>query len=168
MKLCTSRAISGLLCASTAIVLGILIIPGCGASSASPNYTKIWGRVTYNSQPLPDGIVIFWPADPGRDNWGAGHISKNGNYVLSASQTETALEPGLYNISIKPPVPLPVGLRGSRFKIDERDPMKDTEAQASSSTPKFPLPKKFTDPKTSGLAVRIDSRPQRVDLDLRD
>src|SRR5262245_35499140 len=98
MKLCTSRAVSGLVCASTAIVLLILVIPGCGVSSASPNYTKIWGRVTYNGQPLPDGVILFQPVDQKNNNWGAGRIGKGGNYTLSAYQTATPFEPGMYTI----------------------------------------------------------------------
>jgi hypothetical protein len=151
-----------------ALVVGILAVNGCGISSASPNPTKIWGRVTYNGQPLPECVVLFVPAGSNKtNNWAAGHVYQGGNYKLSAYQSDSGLEPGRYTIFFKAPPPRYVGTRRSRA-LDEADSKPQAEAQAPPPAPAFPLPEKFTKPETSGLTVRLDGWPQQIDLDLKD
>jgi hypothetical protein len=149
-------------------MLSALVIPGCGVSSASPNRTQFWGRVTYNGQPLSDGAVIFMPAERNKSNWGAGHIDTAGRFSLSAYQTDSVLEPGRYNIFFRPPGPKFGVTKAKRSEDEETGSKQAGEPQAVSATPGFALPDRFTNPTTSGLVITVDGRPQRIDLDLKD
>jgi hypothetical protein len=147
----------------------ILGIPGCGVSSASSNPIVLWGRVTYNGKPVEDGAVIFMPADRGKSVWGAGHINPDGRFSLSAYLKDTPLEPGRYDIFFRPPGPKLVRSPRRADRTEEEQELKNAEVTQPELAPSgFPIPERFTDQKTSGLSLRFDGRPQRIDLDLRD
>jgi hypothetical protein len=149
----------------------MLAVPGCGVSSASSNYVKIWGHVTYNGRPVSNATIVFISTDQREMNWGSGHIGKTGNYAISAYQGGVTLPPGPYNIFIRNTPQNreregEVEKRG-RFSVveDEVKPQPNTQTLPGQDVN---VPARFNLPSTSGLVVRLDGQPQRVDIDLGD
>jgi hypothetical protein len=167
MKPCISRPLTGLLATSLAVILGTLVVPGCGVSLANSNYVKIWGHVTYNGRPVSNGTIVFISTDQREMNWGSGHIGMNGNYTIAAYQGGVALPPGPYNIFIRN---APQNRererepeRRGRFSLDE-DQVKPQQNTQPATSNAVILPDRFNRPDTSGLVVRLDGQPQRVDV----
>jgi len=145
-----------------AIVAAALVAPGCGGSSASSSSVQVWGRVTYNGKPVQYGALVFQPAATNRSNWGVGMISEEGKYSLVASEKDVGLEPGRFQIFIRPPSPhdkLKHGRSGEEEESDER---------AIVIALLYPVPKRFFSRETSGMWVDLEKEPTRVDIDLRD
>ncbi len=144
-----------------AIIAAALVAPGCGGSPASSSSVQVWGRVTYNGKPVGYGDIIFRPAPTNKSNWGVGMISEDGKYSLPADVNGVVLEPGRFEIFIKPPSPHEMRKHGvlSEEESDER-------AIAIAAT--YPVPKRFFASETSGLWVDLEREPTRVDIDLRD
>jgi len=124
--------------------------------------------VTHNGQPLKDGAIIFMPGERNKSNWGAGRIDPAGRFSLSASQVDTVLESGQYTIFFRPPAPGFEVTKARPLPSEGADSKPAAEVQPVPAAPAFPLPERFMSPKTSGLVVTLDGRPQRIDLDLKD
>jgi hypothetical protein len=152
-------------------MLGTIALPGCGVSSANSSYVKIWGHVTYNGRPVSNGTIVFISTDQRDMNWGSGHIGKNGNYTIAAVQGGVALPPGPYNIFIRNSPQNRDregdGERRGRFSVVD-DHVKPQPNSQTLPSQEVILPERFNLPNTSGLEVRLDGQPQRVDIDLVD
>jgi hypothetical protein len=139
--------------AATVVTTAMLYNFGYVSFRERPGFTHVWGHVSYNGKPLPGCAIFFEPADPSKAHWGIGRLSDSGLYFLTAYQLDTILEPGRYTIFIRPLSPYDRGRVG---------------ADSNVSNSPLPLPKRFTDSKTSGLLVNIDGEPQRIEIHLTD
>src|SRR6185437_7840210 len=113
--------------------------------------TSISGKVTYNGKPLPGGSILF----EGKDGVISAPITKDGNYTVAG-----VLKPGEYKVAIdtKPAAPLP----GDKIGVGAKTPATPKEA------PKLvAIPPKYSNPKTSSLAVTIVEGKQVHDLNLQ-
>lgn len=99
-----SRA-AGILVPVVALGLGaaLVCLPcGCG-QKAVPDVATVRGKVTFQGEPLADGIIVFSP-DPERGASGKparGDIAADGTYQLSLGG-ESAIPPGWYRVAIAP------------------------------------------------------------------
>ncbi len=144
-----------------AIIAVALVAPGCGGSSASSSSVKVWGRVTYNGEPVQYGQIVFHPATS-RSNWGVGMISEEGKYSLVATETDVGLQTGRFDIFITPPSPHDKHRHGRSGEEEESD------ERAIAIAASYPVPKRFFSRETSGMWVDIGNEPTRVDIDLKD
>ena len=139
--------------AVTVVTLALLHTFGYVSFAQRPGFTHVWGHVSYNGKPLPGCAIYFEPADPSKGHWGVGRLTDSGLYFISAYQLDTVLDPGPYTIFIRPLVPPPTSIGAGN---------------SSAPKPEPPLPKRFTDSKTSGLVVKIDGEPQQIEIHLTD
>jgi hypothetical protein len=76
-----------------AVIALVLGWTGCGnPSSNQPAGQKIWGKVTFDGQPVAKGTISFEPEDPGQSPSGA-QFQSDGRY-------EVNVPPGRYKINI--------------------------------------------------------------------
>ncbi len=66
------------------------IITGCGGSSEGPKLVTVSGKITLNDAPLPNGDIIFRPAN-GTGHAYAGKIT-DGNYSIETEIGEKRVE----------------------------------------------------------------------------
>jgi hypothetical protein len=156
--------------ATTVVVVALLYNFGYVAFSERPGFTHVWGHVSYNGNPVPGCAIYFEPHDTNSGHWGVGRLNDSGLYFLTAYQLESTLEPGQYTIFIRPLTP--AFASSTSLKSDPEKPVSDRATEKSSpsstATPRLPLPKRFTDAKTSGLVVNITGEPQRIEIHLTD
>jgi hypothetical protein len=99
-----SRLARGLV-AVTALAFSATVIAlpgGCSRRAASPPAT-VRGKVTYQGEPLVDGLIVFAP-DPdrgGRGPIGQGEISADGTFQLMIAGANT-IPPGWYRVAFAP------------------------------------------------------------------
>ncbi len=123
---------------------------------------QVWGRVTYNGKPVQYGTLVFQPVRTSKSNWTAGPISEEGKYSLAPSQTDVALNPGRFEVYIRPPSP------HDKYNRPGSDDVEESDQRAIAIAFLYPVPKRFFSPETSGMWVDIGDEPTRVDIDLKD
>ena len=131
---------------SLALVAGVLsFVAGCG-SGVRPidGSVPVSGTVTFNGQPLEQGMVRFAPESGGKAQPATGQI-KNGKFTMLTTASSPGAVVGKYKVSIisnKPftPPPLKPGT--------PPDPKAKFE-------PESLIPKKYNDIKTSGLEADV-------------
>jgi hypothetical protein len=145
------------------LLAAVLTAPGCDLPSPGWNTVQVWGRVTYNGQPVKGGLLIFEPGSSSNTNWGAAAISAEGKYAVVPSQFDVDLEPGRFVIFLRPPTPETERKRG-RFGEEINKP----ETEANVAVASYPVPDRFFKPETSKLWIDLQKEPTRVDIDLKD
>ena len=137
------RGTSGLSVARalTFVVLAGLcgLATGCGGDALDT--VDVDGNVTIDGKPLENGIVRFVPVDE-EGLLATGTIQKDGTFKLATKGTNGTLR-GEYKVSVV------------SQKIDESVPERDRELGIGGKV--SAIPKKYNDPKTSGLTETIDS-----------
>jgi hypothetical protein len=141
---------------------------GCGSSLYKPDPVEVWGRVTFNRKPVTGGAIVFLPEDQG-PNWAAGLIHADGSYHISAIQLDTPLKPGNYHVFLRPPPPWASAI-GQQETADRKGEVAALNAPLPVSLTPAPdqVPAIFRDSHTSPLHVKLDGRPARVDIHLKD
>jgi len=113
----------------------LVVLPGCGSSEA---IGKLSGRVTFQGQPVPEGLIVF--SNPGQGAHIAVELRAGGDYVVKRFGAE-GVPLGTYQVWITPPrVDAPMG--------PAREPPRIREYQN--------IPKKYHDPTTSGLKLTVE------------
>lgn len=135
------------------IVLGIL--PGCSRSDSLPNSVQVRGRVLYNGEPLPHGMVRFAPADGGGQP--ATGAIQDGAFNMRTTRSSPGVVMGNYRVSILSEKPL------AASEIADRPPSSDDWPEAESL-----IPKKYGSIQTSGLELIVDKPLDNVQFDLQD
>ncbi len=83
-----SRSIVFLVCA--------VVLSGCGSSDSYPPSAKVSGQVTFQGQPVAEGVVNF--VSPKTGNASSGVLDAEGKYVIAEG-----IPPGDYHVSVTPP-----------------------------------------------------------------
>ena len=130
------------------LLLGLFLAAGCGGGPAdAPKTAAVKGVVNYKGRPVPKMDVVFNPDGPGMVATGV--TDDEGKFSLTSSQPNDGAKPGSYTVSLSPvqegEIPMP-GFPGSEKKAE------------------LPIPKKYTNPKTSGLKYTVDSDPAKNDF----
>jgi len=93
------------LVAVTALAFGVTLValPGGCSRKAAPAPATVRGKVTYQGEPLAEGLIVFAP-DPdrgGRGPSGQGEISADGTFQLMIAGGNT-IPPGWYRVAFAP------------------------------------------------------------------
>ncbi len=117
------------------LALAAAAIVGCGKDV---EYGPVYGRVTFNGQPLSEGQVVFF--EPQIHVYHTAKIRPDGEFVAKMADGP-GLIVGTYQVAVMPPVVEGPG----------------TQAIGPSAPREYPnIPAKYRDPKTSGLTVTIE------------
>jgi hypothetical protein len=128
---------STLLC----VIWLVTFVPGCW-NAPPPGRVTVYGVVTVNGQPVPDGTIGFESVEDGVGGGGA-RIGAGGNY-------QVFLWPSNYRIGV---VSVEGGLSPAGFDAVEKS--------------KIRVPAKYAYPSSSGIEVKVDAKNRNVSLDLK-
>ena len=117
-------------------------LTGCGGSSHGPA-GQVRGRVTYEGEPVKEGVVSVYSSDLG--SGASGDILPDGTYAISEP-----LKTGQYTASVFPPP----------------EPPPQDEVPVSSNKVYDNIPEKYRDPQKSGLVVDIKEGENTFDIDM--
>ena len=138
-----------------------LTLAGAGCSSSG----TVTGKVTYKGEPLAGGTVLF--VSEGRGSVSA-QIGRDGAYTAEKVPTGT-VQIAVETQSVKGSEPAPQATRqmppaGLELpKAAENSPIYKSRAGARRYTE---IPKKYSDPKTSGLTCTVSGGNQKYDIPL--
>jgi len=132
-------------------VILCLIIPACGESGPTMELGKVSGKVTYQGKPMTKGTVSFISTDRNRPN-ANGTITPDGTYTLHTPSFGSGAGLGDYDVMI-----------GGIDPVDYNVPLPGTPVPKSPEA----IPKKYGDPKTSGLKETVKSGTNSIDFDLK-
>ena len=131
---------------SLALVAGVLsFVAGCG-SGVRPidGSVPVSGTVTFNGQPLEQGMVRFAPESGGKAQPATGQI-KNGNFTMLTTASSPGVVVGKYKVSI---------ISNKPFAPPALKPGTPPDPKAKFE-PESLIPKKYNDIKTSGLEADV-------------
>ncbi len=127
------------------ILLVNLLLQGCSREEIRG---RIIGKVTFQSKPVSEGLVVFNNAEKGI--YMTAKIKEDGSY-----QVLTAKGAGLplltYQVAVCPPlIDAPTGKFSTPPKVSQ-----------------FPnIPRKYRDPKTAGLSLQVHEGENRLDIEM--
>lgn len=124
---------------SLARVALLVCLSACGCSG-KPSVVPVGGRVFYNDEPLPFGIVVFQPK---QGQPGIGELQEDGSFKLSSYAMDDGAVPGRHAVSVS-------CYEGQR-------PGKGTPAAEKKPAGKLLIPLKYTDVATSGLSAEVSN-----------
>lgn len=130
----------------TALLLSMLLaltLAGCGAGEEKG---RIAGKVTFQGQPVSEGIVVFRGAEKGVHV--TAELQLDGSYTVATAKG-VGLPPGTYQVCVCPPViHVPTTVGGAAPKIKQ-----------------YPnIPVKYRDTKTSGLTLTVELGDNPFDI----
>jgi hypothetical protein len=146
------------------------------------NPSRVSGQVSYNANPVPGGIIRFWPAQGSAEEGGLGGfeaiIQPDGSYVLS-ELAEGEMIVTVENEMLNPNAAVPKdqemrggGGQGGRAMMDPSAMLKKSGQvpdQSGRPTGKYiPLPRKYAEKATSDLRVTLKSGKNAYNPELRD
>ncbi|MFO0999766.1 MAG: carboxypeptidase-like regulatory domain-containing protein [Planctomycetaceae bacterium] len=149
----------------------IFTIGGCGGSD-KPDTVPVSGKVTLDGVPVEGASVMFRPEGPGRP--GTAMTDANGAYSLSSyGEPNDGAVPGDYTVAV-----IKIGGPGASALATAAPPQSDPNALStivptsgtnSAEVPEteYFVPKKYTDPSTSGLKLTIpENGSDSINLEL--
>ena len=77
------------------LCLGVILVLGAGCGKLPPNKitgSKIWGKVTFQKQPVNSGVISFIPVDPA--------LSPTAVEITEGGSFELPVPPGRYKVHI--------------------------------------------------------------------
>jgi hypothetical protein len=131
----------------------LLIVPACAESG--PAMGRVSGTVKYKGRPVTKGNVAFIATDGNRMN-ASGTITPDGNFTLHTPNFGSGAILGDYDVAItgaEPP--------SEDGVLPGMAPLRKKETDSSV------IPKKYEDPKTSGLKETVKSGTNTFDFDLK-
>ena len=127
------------------IIPGVLLVAGCSSEPPPPQKFPVAGKVTYNGQPVTEGIVSLF--DNSRGLAYSGEIGSDGNYSVNGGA-----QSGKYQVVVLPPNPPLVA---------------NPEAAPATPPPskEYPnLPHKYRAAETSGLTLDVKESAATLDI----
>src|SRR6185312_8801126 len=123
---------------SLLLLTACLVVPGC---SDSGRIVRVRGVVLYKGTPLTNGAVYFAPVNPDRGKLASCPLGKDGSFIPITGQKAKGLAPGEYRVSVW------------SFKTGPGGKMLDDPEKTPGGG--LAIPRKFTDPGTSGLSIAV-------------
>jgi len=150
---------------ATAALLLIVMAPGCGNDGFGRRY-KVYGTVTYRSQPVESGLITFDPVESqgkGQARVATGTI-RNGSYTLSTAGNDDGAFPGSYRVTIRSRAAdyTQVAARAQGGPGHQLDVIRATRKAKSV------IPRKYQSLNTSGLTREVKAETNRFDFELED
>jgi hypothetical protein len=129
------------------LVVGVILVAGCGSKSEL-DLIPLRGEVTYNGQPLTEGTVLYVPETSSSGRQASGAIQSDGSFALTTTQRDDGVMKGEYQIVV----------HAYAARPREPETREEVEAMAASGEleRKHIIPKKYTEPTTSGLTDTVD------------
>ena len=129
------------------VIFSLTLTVGCEGSVDRPKTIPVFGKVTWNGEPLPMGRVQFVPSDSKKCRPAVGDIDKEGNYQLMTFQPDDGVMPGSYKIFV--------------------DAKKEGDPNNLKTKGGIPiLPRKYYDANNSGLTASIGDTDKEKVVDL--
>lgn len=130
---------TGLLTRWLPLILGATLV-GCSSGSVNPNMVPVSGAVIYQGKPIAEANVAFHADEQGS----FAVTDSQGRFQLQSEQPGDGAPPGDYHVSIsKMEITVP--------QFDEGHPQ-----YVPPPPPKYVVPKKYADPRTSGLKATVE------------
>jgi hypothetical protein len=134
----------------------VLVLGVCGCGGAKP--IKVKGTVTFDGQPLPNGLVKFIPtAERGREATGV--TDDKGIFQLETFSSADGALPGDYKITVDYQEPVSQTEVAAPQKGQSMKAMWDATQKAmkqqQKKAPKFVIPPKYGDRKETPLQQRV-------------
>jgi hypothetical protein len=159
-----------------ALPLFLVFVAGCGGSSRTP--CSVAGKITYKGQPVTGGSISFHRLGEEQKGSYGFYIKPDATYEGSSMPAEeylVVIETESINPNRPAPTYQPKGMRAEggakidansyRKKMQEMGKMPGvTEEQGTY----VKIPKKYSDPKTSPLKVKLEGRRNELNFDLED
>ena len=124
------------------VILCAFVSSGCGNTQEGPETVPVRGTVTYQGQPLDGANVVFHPTDGSTTLASQAVTDASGRFELAThvgvGKFKPGIVPGNYAVAIT--------------KLDT------ASVSSTLAAPKDLLPKKYGDPKTSGLAAEVTAQ----------
>lgn len=130
------------------LLLVIVPISGCNQSD-NPKTYPAKGKVSYRGQPIASGLVLLTPVDSGHA--ATGNLEKDGTFQLTTFQKNDGAVPGKYQVAVQAFPTEGAGLPGAEF---------------AGKPP--PVPLKYMNAATSGLATEITAGENLLQFDLKN
>jgi hypothetical protein len=182
-----SIMIRSLLLRSCALLLTAILPILAGCTGNGLNLATVHGKVTYKGEPVKNGTVFFMPDDSkGNNGPGAlGPITSDGTYIMSTESSGDGAVVGSYKVGINGFSSEPVSEEAA--PEPESDPLGYMKAKAKSAAeattgrPKkeddlftdragrkwrYIVPKKFSDPRESGIITRVESGSNTMNFEI--
>jgi hypothetical protein len=134
------------------VPLVLLLVPGCGPAGRSP-LGKVAGTVYYNGEPVEEAEIVFHNPK-GRSATGQVADGSIQN-IITYDRLNDGVPLGTLTVTIHP-------------VVDREEILKTKPGQRPKNAPKPPFPKKYADPKTSGLIAEIKSGKNVLRFELTD
>ncbi len=134
----------GVLAAVVLLLLGMRYLSG----EPGEKLGHVSGRVTFNDQPIREGLVIF--QNPSQGVYMTDEVDEQGRYEVIMAQG-AGLPLGEYQVSVSPPLP----------KTPE---LGDIPGRPSPADQYPHIPRKYRDPETSGLVLVVVEGSNRLDI----
>jgi hypothetical protein len=130
------------LCISTVLI-------GCSGDHGATARYPVRGTVKFKDKPTQYAVVTFHPVDPDQSEFGSasGICNDEGEYQLTTKKPLDGAVPGKYRVAITWRIP---------------DNPRETETLYGKEL----LPKKYLDPKTSGLEREVEANDNEINFDL--
>jgi len=128
-------------------------LAGCNLGDQSPPKGKVYGKVTFEGKPIPEGsTIVFMRSKTG--NAGSGKVDAQGNYKFFLP-----VPIGIYKVMVIPP---------SR-ELSTKEKMEQMTGDAKPISEKeYPeIPKKYRDTATSGETFAIKEGDTLFNLDMK-
>jgi hypothetical protein len=152
------------------VLLVVCASCGCGAAKG-----KVSGRVLYQGQPLPGGLLTFQPVNP-QFNAVAVSVDEEGNYVaeLPVGDVRIAIDNRHLQSSAQGPRGVPddlpeqarQALASAKQQASPPPPAGNPAARAKLKGRYVPIPDKFYTIESSGLKLHVEQGEQKHDIDL--
>lgn len=149
----------------------VTTLAGCGGSD-KPDTVPVSGKVTLDGVPVEGASVMFRPEGSGRP--GTAMTDADGAYSLSSyGEPNDGAVPGEYTVAvIKIGGPGASALAGSAPPQSDPNALSTIDATSGTNSAEAPeteyfVPKKYTDPSTSGLKLTIpEGGSDNINLEL--
>lgn len=130
----------------TSVLLGMILISGCGGSGGSRgNFAAVEGVVLYNQNPIEGAMVVFVPE--GNQPGAAGRTDGKGRFRLQTHDPGDGAAPGEYKVTV----------RKTDTQAMAGDLPDDHEAPETQIQERWLLPQRYGNPTTSGLTASVQS-----------
>jgi len=134
-----------------AVMLSFAIV-GCGGGPSRPPTYPVTGQVTENGKPVAGVDVAFRPENSaGGQKPANGKTDSEGRYTLTTFSFGDGAMEGSYRVTLSK-----LELAEAATVDVDSDDYVPPDASGSIKPPKNQLPKKLSDPETSGLTATID------------